>query len=1020
MDIPKMIDKQMELRPSQDYAFLREQGLEYIQNLSNQIWTDHNDHDPGITILEVLCYALTDLGYRTDFKVRDLLAVEDGTIDPPDTSGLFPAHEVLPTAPFTISDYRKLLLKIEGVRNAWLDPMADPDQPGNYFESEQEIYLNCPKSVLTYDRLDENGKQYPPLRLRGLYKVLLELDVDDELGPLTEHTLIYRVRRGPLKGVPLSITSQDPAFLQGEIDFSPEYVGIDAVDPVIQNAAGFSASARIQVTGGGLVNLTNLRLQVADDLIRPGEPPVPASESQLEDLLEEEAVDGILALFWKKQHKRAATIQTAGCVLQANRNLCEDFLSITTVPQERVTVCADIELKNDADLEEVQARVFHAIELYFNPPVRYHSLQELLKEGLCPDEIFNGPFTDPDFMCGGQAAFTKPGFVTTNELENTDLRRELLVSDIINILMDFDEIISIRNVLLRRYDPISQSFTDAEPWCLMVTPGHQPVLYVEKPEICFYKNDIPYRPNLFEFLETLEQQRAQTKKAAYIEPHQVLDVKQGRYRQPDAFFSIQEDFPKTYGTGKSRLPTTATHERDAQARQLKAYLTFYDQVLADYLCQLSNVRRLFSLDEGLAQTYFTMYLDDIPALRDTSFEDEFYIDKVKLQDDVERLRLTEDETLFLKRRNRLLDHLLARFAETFTDYVLLLFDLQGNPIKTGQDLIKDKIAFLREYPVLSRERGKAFNYQPEDPNDIWDTDNVAGLKKRVSRLLGIEDFSRRDLACTEHFDELFKTRFFNIGNGHRVEVKSSGLKILFKSQELFPDPDQALEEARKLYPHMRQEASYQVDTSGGVGQVFYTLQAGGVSLRNDELFETEADALRSIRTVIDRYDELLDSLNSCNQEGFYLIEHILLRPLNNTDPLLNVCLEPDCNSCSDEDPYSFRISVILPYWPPRFRQTRFRRFFEHTFRLETPAHILPRICWAAQADMQALDSTYRAWLEAKAEQPPDPVSLTAALNDLVTVLKRLKSVHPAVELHDFREDRGENPILLDRSNIGIF
>jgi hypothetical protein len=249
---------------------------------------------------------------------------------------------------------------------------------------------------------------------------------------------------------------------------------------------------------------------------------------------------------------------------------------------------------------------------------------------------------------------------------------------------------------------------------------------------------------------------------------------------------------------------------------------------------------------------------------------------------------------------------------------------------------------------------------------------------------------------------------------------ASKLKLPVKPSSLSPDPDQALAEAQKLYPHMRQEASYQVDTSGGVGQVFYTLQAGGTSLRNDEFFDTEADALRSIRAVIDRYDELLVSLDACNREGFYLIEHILLRPLSNTDPLLDVCLEPDCDSCGDEDPYSFRISVILPYWPSRFRLTRFRRFFEHTLRLETPAHILPRICWAAQADMQALDRTYRAWLEAKAKQPPDPVATSSALNALVDVLKRLKSVHPAVELHDFREDRGENPVLLDRSNIGIF
>ena len=39
-------------------------------------WTDHNVHDPGITTLEMLGYALTDLGYRASFPIQDLLAGE--------------------------------------------------------------------------------------------------------------------------------------------------------------------------------------------------------------------------------------------------------------------------------------------------------------------------------------------------------------------------------------------------------------------------------------------------------------------------------------------------------------------------------------------------------------------------------------------------------------------------------------------------------------------------------------------------------------------------------------------------------------------------------------------------------------------------------------------------------------------------------------------------------------------------------------------------------------------------------
>lgn len=68
------ISKKKPKHASMDYTFLREEGIRQIQKLAGDIWTDHNTHDPGITILETLCYAITDLGYRTDQDIKDILA----------------------------------------------------------------------------------------------------------------------------------------------------------------------------------------------------------------------------------------------------------------------------------------------------------------------------------------------------------------------------------------------------------------------------------------------------------------------------------------------------------------------------------------------------------------------------------------------------------------------------------------------------------------------------------------------------------------------------------------------------------------------------------------------------------------------------------------------------------------------------------------------------------------------------------------------------------------------------------
>ena len=57
------------------------EGIELVQALSANNWTDYNLHDPGVTILEQLCFALTELGYRAGFPVKDQLAETNQGID---------------------------------------------------------------------------------------------------------------------------------------------------------------------------------------------------------------------------------------------------------------------------------------------------------------------------------------------------------------------------------------------------------------------------------------------------------------------------------------------------------------------------------------------------------------------------------------------------------------------------------------------------------------------------------------------------------------------------------------------------------------------------------------------------------------------------------------------------------------------------------------------------------------------------------------------------------------------------
>ncbi len=104
-----------------DFDLLRARGIEYLQALCGQRWTDHNLHDPGITILEQLCYAMTELLYHADTDLADLLTGIDGSIDFERLS-LHPPQVVFPCRPTTLHDYRCILLGgVEGVDDIRLE-----------------------------------------------------------------------------------------------------------------------------------------------------------------------------------------------------------------------------------------------------------------------------------------------------------------------------------------------------------------------------------------------------------------------------------------------------------------------------------------------------------------------------------------------------------------------------------------------------------------------------------------------------------------------------------------------------------------------------------------------------------------------------------------------------------------------------------------------------------------------------------------------------------------------------------
>ncbi|MEO1628243.1 MAG: hypothetical protein AAFV25_24050 [Bacteroidota bacterium] len=114
------------LDPAMNYQTLRSIGLDTIIQTGSEQWTDYNEHDPGITILESIIFSLTDLAYRTDFPIEDIIAQQELSQEQLARQQFYTARNILSNNPLTFVDFRKLLADQKGVGSAWVEVADDP------------------------------------------------------------------------------------------------------------------------------------------------------------------------------------------------------------------------------------------------------------------------------------------------------------------------------------------------------------------------------------------------------------------------------------------------------------------------------------------------------------------------------------------------------------------------------------------------------------------------------------------------------------------------------------------------------------------------------------------------------------------------------------------------------------------------------------------------------------------------------------------------------------------------------
>ena len=146
--------------------------------------------------------------------------------------------------------------------------------------------------------------------------------------------------------------------------------------------------------------------------------------------------------------------------------------------------------------------------------------------------------------------------------------------------------------------------------------------------------------------------------------------------------------------------------------------------------------------------------------------------------------------------------------------------------------------------------------------------------------------------------------------------------------------------------------------------------------------------------------------------------------MNFEDEFFDVCLDKDCFLCGQEDPYSFRVSAVFPYWTRKFSvsdpKLKIRKYVDKLLRQEAPAHVHLKVCWVNNFQMRLLDIHYKRWLSENAKSCPDANVLSGRLNALLDILGKLRSRYPEAFLHDCDDSELENTVLLDKTFLGSY
>jgi hypothetical protein len=291
-------------------------------------------------------------------------------------------------------------------------------------------------------------------------------------------------------------------------------------------------------------------------------------------------------------------------------------------------------------------------------------------------------------------------------------------------------------------------------------------------------------------------------------------------------------------------------------------------------------------------TYFTQILEGVPGMEG------LYMSDSKAGKEINRL--TGCSGLNYDRRNRFLDYLLSLYGEDFKQKALKRYNYYDEGYLLEQALIDNKIAFLKSLISINKNRSKSFNYLEQS----WNTENISGLKHKCMILLGI-----RSLQQVSYSDTFLKWGFRlvseqppnqSLGYFPDTEFANMVVNKEYIEQQFTKVPYMEVEQVYDYHETRELISSIEifrnntiVDTFLRFGVTLENFRVGTYEdsnnviavfrhpVKNEWQYVSSFKDLRTAREKINKARKFLILLNQ-DSEGMHVVEHILLRPQNDS------------------------------------------------------------------------------------------------------------------------------------------